>query len=366
MGGMDVKGGSGVRRATLKDVAAELGVAPSTVSNAYNRPDQLSEELRERVFEVARRLGYSGPDPVARGLRRRRAGAVGVLYPDRLSYAFADPAAVLFMEGVSRATEEAGLGLLLIPGSSPEELGRGMIGGAMVDGFIVFSMPADGPLIEAVLERHLPAVLVDQFPSQDVPRVGIDDEEAAKLAAKHLIKLGHRSFGAMSLELTLDTEGGLAGLGEQQAATYWPSRARLQGYSAALEEAGLPWAEVPVYEITENTQEQGRIAAGFLLSRNFRPTAILAMSDRLALGAFEAAKDVGLSVPEDLSVVGFDDVPEAARATPPLTTVHQPHVEKGYRAGRLLIAQLRKEEPEESPILPTRLVIRGSTAPPKA
>src|ERR687894_2969814 len=118
---MDVNRRSLGRRATLKEVASELGVSPATVSNAYNRPDQLSSALRERVFETARRLGYPGPDPMARGLRRRRAGAVGVLYEDRLSYAFADPAEVLFLRGVSVATEEAGLGLLLLSGAPREE-----------------------------------------------------------------------------------------------------------------------------------------------------------------------------------------------------------------------------------------------------
>ncbi|MEW6638437.1 MAG: LacI family DNA-binding transcriptional regulator, partial [Actinomycetota bacterium] len=102
--GVKTRGGRFVRRATLREVAAEVGVSLATVSNAYNRPDQLSPALRERVFEAARRLGYPGPDPKGRGLRRGRAGAVGVVYADRLSYAFADPAAVKFLEGVSRAT----------------------------------------------------------------------------------------------------------------------------------------------------------------------------------------------------------------------------------------------------------------------
>src|SRR3712207_5843227 len=130
MRAVDFKPKSGGRSATLKEVAAELGVAPSTVSNAYNRPDQLSKALRERVFETARRLGYPGPDPLARGLRRRRAGAVGVLYDNRLSYAFADPAEVLFRQGVSTVTEKEGLGLLLLSGAPGEERHPEVITGA--------------------------------------------------------------------------------------------------------------------------------------------------------------------------------------------------------------------------------------------
>ena len=136
------------RRATVKEVAAEVGVSAATVSNAYNRPDQLSPELRERVFAAARKLGYAGPDPVARGLRRGRSGAVGVLYADRLSYAFADPAAVMFLEGVSEAAEEAALGLLLVPAPLREARDQASVGEAAVDGFVIYCLAEDDPLEE--------------------------------------------------------------------------------------------------------------------------------------------------------------------------------------------------------------------------
>ena len=359
---MDVNSRSFGRRATLKEVAAEVGVSPATVSNAYNRPDQLSPELRERVFEAARRLGYSGPDAMARGLRRRRAGAVGVLYEDRLSYAFADPAAVLFLRGVSAATEEAGLGLLLLSGAPGEERDPEAVGGAVVDGFVVYSMSDGDPLVRAALERRLPAVIVDQPRVEGVPFVGIDDEGAARIAAEHLVELGHERFGVVSLAMAPGTAGGVADLDRQRAATYAMTRSRLRGYAAALEAAGLSWDNVPVYEYFESVPEEGRRAAEALLYRNPRPTAVLAISDQLALGVLEAARERGLSVPEELSVVGFDDVPEAARVVPPLTTVHQPHVEKGLLAGSMLVSQLRDEAPPKPELLPTRLVVRGSTA----
>jgi DNA-binding LacI/PurR family transcriptional regulator len=152
------------RRATLKDVAAEVGVSPATVSNAYNRPEQLSGELRVKVMEAARLLGYAGPDPTARGLRRGKVGAIGVLCADRLSYAFADPAAVLFFEGVSRVAGEAGLALLLVPGSVSGSHDPEAVRGAAVDGFVVYCMAEDDRMIEAVRERRLPAVFVDDPP----------------------------------------------------------------------------------------------------------------------------------------------------------------------------------------------------------
>jgi DNA-binding LacI/PurR family transcriptional regulator len=362
---MDVNPKSGGRRATLKEVAAELGVAPSTVSNAYNRPDQLSAALRERVFETARRLGYPGPDPLARGLRRRRAGAVGVLYDNRLSYAFADPAEVLFLQGVSMVTEEEGLGLLLLSGAPGEGRDPEVISGAVVDGFVLYSMAEGDPLVDAALGRRLPIVIVDQPRTGDVPVVGIDDEAAARSAAEHVVAFGHRRFGVVSFGLGPGARDGIADLDRQEAATYRVSRTRLHGYAAAIDAAGLSWAEVPVYECAENVPEKGRIATEALLGRVPRPTAILTSSDQLALGVLEAARRTGLSVPRDLSVVGFDDVPEAARAAPPLTTIHQPHVEKGQLAGRNLLAQLRNEETSGPTLLPARLVVRGSTARPR-
>lgn len=360
-------GGIVSRRATLKEVAAELGVSPATVSNAYNRPDQLSAGLRERVFETARRLGYPGPDALARGLRRGRAGAVGVLYEDRLSYAFADPAAVLFLQGVSVATEEAQLGLLLLSGAPGEARGPEAVSGAVVDGFVVNSLSEGDPLVAAALERRLPVVLVDQPRIGGLPFVGIDDVGGARSIAEHLVGLGHRRFGVVTFGLgPRRPEGdGIASIERQEAATYPVSRDRLRGYAAALEAAGIPWEEVPVYEHYENVPEEGRRAAEALLSLEPRPTAILAISDQLAFGVMEAARGMGLSIPEDLSVAGFDDVPEAARSMPSLTTVHQPHVEKGLAAGRMLLARLRDEEFPGPELFPISLVVRDSTAPPK-
>ena len=352
------------RRATLREVAAEVGVSLATVSNAYNRPDQLSEELRERIFGTARRLGYAGPDAMARGLRRRRAGAVGVLYSDRLSYAFADPAAVEFLRGVSVATEEAGLGMLLVPGSSMAHRNPRAVGEAVVDGFVIYCMAEGDPLATAALERRSPAVLVDRPEAEGAPSVGIDDVGAAREIAGHLIGLGHERLAVISFELSPEAEGGLVDERRRMEATYLPSRGRLEGYAAAVEAAGMSWDDVPVYECLENVPQGGREAARVLLAARPRPTALICLSDQLALGVLEWAREAGIAVPRELSVVGFDDVPEAARSEPPLTTINQPHMEKGLRAGSLLIAQLSGERAPRSEVLPTRLVVRGSTARP--
>src|ERR687894_2088239 len=311
---MGVKAGEGAkrRRATLKEVAADVGVSPATVSNAYNRPDQLSEELRARIMEAARRLGYAGPDPTARGLRRGRAGAIGVLYADRLSYAFADPAAVLFFEGVSRAAEEAGLGLLLVPGSISGHHDPDAVRAAAVDGFVVYCRAEGDRMIGAVRDRRRPAVLVDDPPeviAEGMSRVGVDDEGGARAAAEHLVGLGHRRVAVVSYELAPHPEGGLADLRRQAQTSFRPTRLRLDGYKGVLGAAGVRWEDVPVYECPENVPAEGVEAARVLLGMDPRPTALLATSDQLAFGVIEAAKDMGLAVPGDVSVVGFDDVP---------------------------------------------------------
>jgi DNA-binding LacI/PurR family transcriptional regulator len=353
-------------RVTLKRIAEELGVTPMTVSNAYNRPGQLSPALRERVFDTARRLGYGGPDPTARGLRRGHTGAVGVIYDSRLSYAFGDAAAVAFLRGVSEATEDERLGLLLVPGSAAEERDAAVVGAAIVDGFVVYSVAEDDPLVRAVLDRGLPTVVVDQPRLSGVPFVGIDDEAAAGAAAQHLLALGHRRFGVVSFGLAHDGWRGFAALERQRSSVYRVSRARLGGYAKALSAGEVQWPRVPVFECPGSSRSLGREAARALLLPPDRPTAVLATSDQLALGVIETATDAGLTVPQDLSVVGFDDVPEAASARPPLTTVGQDHGQKGRLAGRLLIARLRGEPTPSPDPVACRLVVRASTAPPPA
>ena len=348
-------------------VAEELGVSSMTISNAYNHPERVSETLREQIFETAERLGYAGPDPVARSLRRQKTNLAGVLYSNPLSYAFDDAAQVLFLKGVAAATEEAGMGLVLVPGSvgsSPNERASAVMDAA-VDGFVVYSIADDDPLVEAALRRRLPTVIADQPLLEDVPFVGIDNESAAREVARHLVDLGHEKFGVVSFSIAAaDRAPGIADSRRQRSATLRVTRARLAGYEAVLEAAGLPWKDVPVYECFGSSKALGREAADALLSWDPPLTAILALSDQLALGVIEAAKERGLSVPEDLSVAGFDDVPEAVTSRPPLTTVHQDHTKKGELAGRLLVAQLREEDTEDTEILPALLVVRGSTGRP--
>ena len=361
-------GWSGGNRVTLTRIARELGVSAMTVSNAYNHPDRLSEALRERIFETAEKLGYRGPDPVGRSLRRQRTDVVGVLYSNPLSYAFDDPAAVSFLGGLSSVTEEADLGLLLVPaagGGASKERDPRAAAQAAVDGFVIYSMGDEEALLEAALGRQLPMVVVDQPLKEGVPLVGVDDEAAARTATEHLLHLGHERFAIVSFALSPDGREGITHPDRQEQAAFRVSRMRLRGYRARLEDAGLLWSEVPVYECPGSTKELGHRAAEALLYSEQRPTAILALSDQLALGAIEWMTEQRISVPEDVSVVGFDDIPAAASADPSLTTVHQDHAEKGIMAGRALVSQLREVDSLSTGSLATHLVVRGSTSPPR-
>jgi len=349
------------RPATLASLAAELGVSRTTVSNAYNRPDQLSPELRRRVLETARRLGYPGPDPVARSLRTRKAGAVGLLLTENLSYAFRDPAAIGFLEGLALACEDAGQGLLLVP-ANPERENVAAVHRAGVDGFVVYSVPDDDPHLAAVLERPVPTVVCDQPHLDDVDRVGIDDRTAIKALARHLIELGHRRIGVVCMRLGRDRNDGFVPIDRQREAHFHVQRARLAGLAEAFGAAGVDWSSVPVVERFDHTTASGESAAAQLLDHDPDITALVCTSDILAIGALNEAKRRGLKVPQDLTVTGFDGIPEAERIG--LTTVRQPILEKGRAAGRLLLDTAEHGRPRVV-TLDTELVVGSTSGPPR-
>lgn len=350
-------------KVTLARIAEELGVTPMTVSNAYNRPEQLSAELRERVLATAQRLGYPGPSPLARSLRRGYAGAVGVLYPNKLSYAFQDAAAASFLAGVSSALEAHKLTLSLLPSSPLEAHDASAVREALLDGLIVYSVAEDDPALGAALERQLPLVIVDQPQRAGIPFIGSDNEGAAFAAAQHLLGFGHRSFGILSFALTREPSGALMTLGEMGNPTFALTEARLQGYRRALLAAGISADDVPLYEGRDSTVAEGQRGAGLLFAAQQLPTALLCLSDALASGALEALNARGLEVPAEVSVIGFDDSGAALNARPQLSTVHQPHFDKGHRAAEALLEQLQGGKPEATTLLPAPLVIRASTGP---
>ncbi len=346
------------RRATLQTIADVLGVSRSTVSNAYNRPDQLAPDLRERILAVAAELGYTGPDPAARRLRTGRSGVIGLLFTEALSYAFTDPAAVGFLEGLAREAEAEGTALLLVP-SPPGADAAHAVRDAVVDGLCIYSMADDQPSVRAALDRGIPTVVVEEPDIAGQAFVGIDDRSATRSVAEHVLGLGHRRFAVLTDRLRPDGYEGPVDAARESSATFHIGRQRLAGYRDALAAAGIDWSTVPKHE-GPNDRGSGVRLARAALGADRRPTALLAATDQLALGALRAADELGIAVPTELSVTGFDDAPPAGAAD--LTTLRQPLREKGEQAARLL-AELREGAPPRRVMLPVELVVRGSTGP---
>jgi DNA-binding LacI/PurR family transcriptional regulator len=322
--------------------------------------------LRERVLETARSMGYPGPNPVARTLRRGRSGTLGLAFDDALSYAFTDPAAILFMQGIASECAQAGVGLLLVPGSPRRSGALDLVRHALVDSFVVFCDYEGDERLEVLRDRDLPFVLIDSPRVPGVPAVNIDDRGGARQAAQHLVDLGHRRFGVLSFCLAPDSEEGRLSPDWEQRAGYFVTHERLAGYREAIEGAGIAWSKIDVLQQAGvdvadggSPDEGGYRLASQLFDQQRRPTGILAMSDEMARGVLRAALERGIRVPEDVSLVGFDDTPEALTAQPSLTTVHQPHTEKGAAAARLLLAP--EFDAGAHIQLPTRLVVRAST-----
>ena len=353
---------AGSERVTLQVLAEDLGVSRATVSNAYNRPDQLSEALRTRVLARAAELGFAGPHPVARGLRRGRVGAVGVLVDQSVSYAFSDPVAVLVLDGLAHELQEDGFGLLLHAASTQADVEQ-RVQQAAVDGWVVMSIPEGHPTIAAARAQGRPLVVLDQPALPGVPRVSIDDAGGARAAAGHLLGLGHRDIGVLTPPLQGDGTSDPADEDRHDVRNTVMST-RLEAASAELRAAGVesPFA---VVECSANDEAAGYAGASLLLDGAARPSAVLALTDQLALGALAFARERRISVPGALSIVGFDDAPPGRTSHPPLTTVAQPLSERGTAAGRVMRSLLRGEPVEAPPPFATSLVVRGSTAAPR-
>lgn len=341
-------------RPTLETVAQAAGVSAMTVSNAYNRPDQLSEETRARVLAVAKELGYPGPDPAGRSLRTRRANTIGVLLTEQLPYAFADPGMVAFLHGLATGLADAGQALLLVPTEGNAE--HAHVRNALVDGFVLTSLVAGHPAVADVLGRRLPVVSWGHPKIPGVPRIGVDNARAAAKAARHLLELGHTSFGVVTFGDGQSVDSQTLVPGVQLA-----MRARVSGFVRALHAGGIDPASVAIASGGRNSRAAGREAAARMLADR-RPTAVFGVTDVLALGVLDAAASRGVDVPRQLSVIGFDDVAAAAASVPPLTTVTQSLFDQGRLAASVVLDQVAGR-PVRIPPIRTEVIVRGSTAP---
>lgn len=345
-------------RVTLQTIADLVGVSRMTVSNAFSRPDQLSDELRDRILATAAELGYAGPDPAARNLARGTTGAVGLLLTDSLAVAFEDEIAVRFVRAIATELGPVGLALTLL--TATESGDRFAARDVPLDGALVYSCDYESTAVEWLLKRQLPLVFVDQEPRREHDGVNIDDRDGARRAAQHLVDLGHRRIGA----ITASRRGPTGILDDPAAASGTVvGHQRVLGWLDAFEPAG---ADVTVVQAETFGEAAGRYGAEILLDRRPAPTAIVCASDRTAYEVVRVADERGLRVPDDVSVVGFDGTELAALMQPALTTVRQDPDDKGRTAAQALTSRMSDPtlEPRHTS-LPVELIVADSTAPPR-
>ncbi len=338
-------------KVTITQIAKEAGVSKTAVSFAFNAPSQLAPNTVRHIREIAERMGYT-PDPIARSMTTRRTNALGLLLPQDIATALANPFYTQFIRGIGHVCGQVGLTLMLVPplwGSMLKAIPH-----ATVDGFVVVGLEVDRGEIQLMRRRDVPFVMVDSEAPEDVSSVNVDDRSGAQAVMQHVLSKGHRQIALVCIE------SGKAGHVEEYTGTL---AARLAGYRAALADQGLSLDDPGIQLVEAPTSwEGGQAAFEQIWAAKQRPTAIVAMSDIIAIGVMDAAKTHRLHLPRDLSVVGFDDLPDARHMRPGLTTVRQPVEEKGRLASEMLVAALQKEDGINHHLLPTELVVRQSVA----
>ncbi len=330
---------------TIKDIAREVGVSPSTVSRALSNSPLISQATKERVHTVAKRLGYERNE-LARALVKGASEAIGLVVPDITNPFFADIA-----RGVSEVAHAFGYGVILC--NTAESLERGLnyirlLRRKRVDGLIITNAVRNDPMAKQLTSSKTPFILVSQlWNGIDTPYVAGDDHYGARQAVEHLIALGHTKIGFI---------GGPAAVQS--------SNDRMETYRRVLQEHGITPQEEWI-RYADFTQRAGREAGRRMLSLTVRPTAIFAANDVTALGVLEAAEDLGLSVPKDLSLVGYDDIGYASLPRIQLTTVAQPAFEMGKIATDWLISVIEgRQRKFIHRVLKPHLVIRCTTSNP--
>jgi LacI family transcriptional regulator len=328
------------QRVTISDVARTAGVSVATVSKVLNGRYGVAQATSARVLAVIDELGYES-SLVARSLRSHRTHVIGILVAEF------EPFSAEILKGAAAAVSDAGYELLAYTGGRQsggtgwERRYLSRLSGTLIDGAVLVTPT----VVDA--DAGVPVVAVDPHTGPTgPPTVDSDNLAGAVIATRHLLDLGHRRIGFVAGRPDLES-----------------SRLREAGYRQALTEAGIAVDE-DLIRVGDYKMESARGPVAELLALPDRPTAVFAANDLTAIAAIEVARQSGLAVPGGLSVIGFDDVPEAAAATPPLTTVRQPIQQMGAAAVTMLVALLDGQTPGSTHVrLPTTLVVRGSTGP---
>lgn len=323
------------RRPTIADVAREAGVATSTASVVFSGKAKVAPATRDRVLAAAAELGYAGPDPRAASLRRGRSGIVAVVLEGHLRAAFLDPVTTAMMDGLTDGLAELSAGILLMR----DEPGEGSaIADAPVDAVVLIGCSGrTRASLEVVVGRGLPVVVIEGDAGEAIPRITLDNAAASADIATHVRDLGHRDVALVTLPLDSDRERAAVTPERLANATVDVTVHRLAGTREVFPDA-------PAISASGSLIDEGvRVGRMLLADSATRPTAVLAQSDLLAVGVIRAAEELGLRVPEDLSVAGFDGIALDGLGDLTLTTSVQPAVEKGRAAGEQVARMLRGE-----------------------
>ena len=336
----------GSRRATSRDVAKLAGVSQATVSLVLNSVPgaRISGHSRDRVIDAARQLDYH-PNASARSLVRQKAGVLGLVLRQHNDFLGANAFLPRVIAGLTSVTVPAGLRLLIEPieDVSQPDAYSSLAREAHVDGMILSGVRSDDEQLRGLSESEFPVVLWGRLTGSDLPFVDVDNVAAAKTAVEHLIALGHRRIGCITNGPPQDTA----------------SASRLEGYRIALEARGLEY-DPAIVRYGDFEERSGTEAMRELLGTDPRPSAVFVASDEVALGALKAARAMGLRVPQDIALVGFDDLPISEFVDPALTTMRVPARAIGAQAARMLIELITSGTTPASMLLPTELVIRDS------
>ncbi len=338
----------GNKRTTMRDVAAAAGVSRTAVSFALNNiPNRnISEATRQRILKVARDLDYA-PNTQALNLVTGKTMMVALVVRKTTQQFAGDAFLSEMIEGLMQALEPEGYHLM-VHAAHPNASGstyRDLVRTRKVDGLLISSPMVHDPEIRLLHDEGTPIVLNGATDEPDIPSVDVDNRQGASVAVRHLIALGHRRIGHIS----------------NAPFTYTASCHRLEGYRKALADAGI-LADERLIHHGDFTDESGYAPMLALLDLPEPPTAVFVGSDTVALGALDAIRSRGRRVPDDLSVIGFDNIPVGKYLTPPLTTVHLPAIDLGRHAGAMIVQVLRGDLlPSPTVSLPTRLIVREST-----
>jgi LacI family transcriptional regulator len=327
----------------LEEIAKRTGFSRSTVSRVVNNHPNVRESTRRKVLEVIRELNYQ-PNAAARSLATRRTQVIGIAIPRAVTNVFTDPFFPVLIVGITGVCNDHDYAVMLWLGGQEEEerFYRRALGSGLMDGVIVSSAVLDDPLIPRLQEAAMPFVVVGRHPGiEDLCYVDVDNRNGARMAVSHLLRQGYRRVGTISGPLNTV-----------------PGQDRLAGYRDALQARGV----VPDPELIvegDFSKDSGYEAMHALLRHDV--DAVFAASDSMAIGAMRAIREAGKHVPEDIAIVGFDDLPPATAVTPPLTTVHQPVEKLGAMAAEIMIERLQEMDSEpKRVVLPTELIIRAS------